>query len=291
MGLPLSARAHTVYRERQTLLRRVSRLLDTPMTVLSFLWLGLMIVDFTAGLSPFLEAMNYLLWGLFVLHFALEFWIAPDKLRYVRTNWLTALALLLPAFRMLRVFRAFRVLQIGRFGRGLRLVRWMTSLNRGMRAAQKTVAGRGLTYVLLLTLIINFAGAAAMYYFENPRMLAEDGYAGEGSSGTGIRSYGESLWWTSMMLTTMGSDYFPKTVEGRVVSLLLAIYAFAMFGYITATVASLIIQVDRPDHPAPGDVQQQLAALQQEIAALRRQLGAPVDGGQSTGSRLTAPER
>jgi voltage-gated potassium channel len=286
MGLPLSSRAHTIYRERQNLLRRVSRLLDTPMTVLSFLWLGLMIVDFTSGLSPFLDAMNYLLWGLFVLHFALEFWIAPEKLRYLRTNWLTALALVLPAFRMLRIFRAFRALQIGRVGRGLRLVRWMTSLNRGMRAAQKTVAGRGLTYVLLLTLIINFAGAAAMCYFENPRMLAEDGYASGESPGLGIRSYGESLWWTSMMLTTMGSDYFPKTVEGRVVALLLAIYAFAMFGYITATVASLIIHVDRPDDPATGSVQQQLAALQAEITALRRQLGAPAEPGD-----LAAPER
>lgn len=279
MGWPLSSRAHALDRQRQNLLRRISRMLDAPMTVLSFLWLGLMIVDFTAGLSPFLEAMNLLLWGLFILHFALEFWIAPNKLLYLRTNWLTALALLLPAFRVLRVFRAFRVLQIGRFGRGLRLVRWVTSLNRGMRAAQKTVAGRGLSYVLLLTLLINFAGAAAMYYFENPRMLAADGYAAEGQPGIGIRSYGESLWWTSMMLTTMGSDYFPKSVEGRVVSLLLAIYAFAMFGYITATVASLIIRVDRSDGPAPENVQQQLTALQQEIAALRQQLCRPGEGG------------
>lgn len=42
----------------------------------------------------------------------------------------------------------------------------------------------------------------------------------------------------------MGSDYFPKSTEGRVTALLLAVYAFAIFGYITATVASAIIQHD-----------------------------------------------
>ncbi len=44
------------------------------------------------------------------------------------------------------------------------------------------------------------------------------------------------------MMTTMGSDYFPKSTEGRLTALLLAVYAFAIFGYITATVASAIIQ-------------------------------------------------
>lgn len=32
----------------------------------------------------------------------------------------------------------------------------------------------------------------------------------------GIDSYGTALWWTAMILTTMGSDYWPKTAEGRI---------------------------------------------------------------------------
>jgi len=31
----------------------------------------------------------------------------------------------------------------------------------------------------------------------------------------GIDSYGTALCWTAMILTTMGSDYSPKTAEGR----------------------------------------------------------------------------
>src|SRR5688500_5265053 len=101
---PVTTEQGELRRQRRSLLRRVSRLLDTPMTVLSFVWVGLLILQFTPGLNHTLEAIHYVIWPLFVRHFALEFWIAPEMLAYLRSNWLTALALLLPAFRMLRVF-------------------------------------------------------------------------------------------------------------------------------------------------------------------------------------------
>ena len=261
-------------RERRSLLRRVSALLDRPMTILSFVWLCLMIVEFTSELSPTLEAVNYTIWGLFVLHFALEFWIAPEKFVYLKRNWLTALALLLPALRVLRVFRVFRLLRTAQAARSLRLVRWLTSLNRGMKATQRTLAQRGLRYVVALTVLVNFAGAAGIYYFENPRALRESGYITAEQPAIGIHSYGESLWWTAMMLTTMGSDYFPKSTEGRVIALLLAIYAFAIFGYITATVASLIIRVDQQSDKPARTAANEIALLRKEIVELRASIAA-----------------
>ena len=250
-----------VRRKRRGLLRRISGLLDVPMTILSFVWLGLMIVEFTSGLSPALERVNGFIWILFILHFLLEFWIAPEKLPYLRQNWLTAVALLLPALRGLRAIRILRVFRVARAGRGLRLVRWLTSLNRGMRAMQRAMRRRGLAYVLALTIVVAFGGAAGVYHFENPRALSDAGLLTSGTSGIG--SYGEAVWWTAMMLTTMGSDYFPKSSEGRIIAWLLAVYAFAIFGYITATVASMIIRVEQP--AATRDAQ----AVHQELAELR----------------------
>ena len=43
---------------------------------------------------------------------------------------------------------------------------------------------------------------------------------------------------------TMGSDYFPKTPEGRMLCFLLAVYAFAIFGYLTATLATFFVSQD-----------------------------------------------
>jgi voltage-gated potassium channel len=268
-NLPAATSDPQLQRQRRGLLRSVSALLDGPMTMLAFVWVGLMIVEFTGGMSPLLEWLNFSIWGLFILHFLLEFWIAPNKVRYLRHNWLTALALLLPALRVLRVVRAFRVLRLAKVGRGVRLVRWLTSLNRGMKATRSTLEQRGLWYVTMLTVLVNFAGAAGIFLFENPAALKEAGLTLDHST-TGIRSYGEAVWWTAMMVTTMGSDYFPKTSEGRLIAWLLALYGFAIFGYITATVASFIIQVDEPQKTAAARTTQ-LQAISLQLAELRAQ--------------------
>ena len=83
-----------------------------------------------------------------------------------------------------------------------------------------------------------------------------------------IASYGEAVWWTAMTLTTLGTDYFPKTSEGRLLCWLLAVYAFAIFGYITAIVARFLLggKVPSPSLPA-SDANAELAALRREIAA------------------------
>jgi voltage-gated potassium channel len=72
-----------------------------------------------------------------------------------------------------------------------------------------------------------------------------------------------------MIMTTMGSTYWPQTLEGRVLCLLLALYAFAVFGYVTATLASYFIDrdADRPDAAIAG--QRVIEDLRAEVAALR----------------------
>lgn len=75
------------------------------MIVLSFVWLGLLVLDLVQGLPPVLQIVSNVIWGLFILDFLLALSIAPDKSEYLKRNWLTVLSLLLPALRILRVFR------------------------------------------------------------------------------------------------------------------------------------------------------------------------------------------
>jgi voltage-gated potassium channel len=257
----------TVRRERWKLLRELTDALDKPMTALAFVWLALLIIDFVYGLGRAGNLASNAIWIAFIAHFVLEFVIAPSKLTYLRQNWLTAIALLLPAFRVLRVLRALRV--VAHAGRSLTLLRLLTSLNRGMRALERSVGRTGLGYVIALTLLVNFGGAAGMYAFENPDALQSAGITDE----RGLGSYGEAVWWTAMTLTTLGTDYFPKTSEGRFLCWLIAVYAFAVFGYITAMVASFLLHGKiRGSATASADGYSEIAALRKEIDALRRQI-------------------
>ena len=75
-----------------------------------------------------------------------------------------------------------------------------------------------------------------------------------------------------MVLTTMGSQYWPQTIEGRVLCVFLALYAFAVFGYVTATLATFFIGRDAEDDEAELAGARQLAALREEMIALREEI-------------------
>jgi voltage-gated potassium channel len=253
-------------RERYELLQRLEDLLEMPMVVLAFAWLALLIGDLIWGESPTFEAIGAIIWVVFILDFALKFILAPHKLEYLKTNWLTAISLLVPA---LRIFRVVRLLRLARVGRGLRLFRVISSLNRSMRALGATLRRRGFGFVAILTLMVVFAGAAGMYAFEN-------GVPG------GLNSYGEALWWTSMIMTTLGSQYWPQTLEGRVLCVILALYAFAIFGYVTATLASFFLGRDAEESKGELAGSREIAALREELSALREEMrafpGRPMEG-------------
>lgn len=218
--------------ERFQALHQLEDWLETPVIILGFFWLVLLIVDLLWGLTPFLNALMFLIWGVFILDFALRLLLAPHKWAFLRHNWLTALSLFIPALRIGRIARLASTLRALRAARGLRLVSMISSVNRGMRSLRRTMQRRGFGYVIALTLLVTLVGAAGMFAFEG-----RDG-------GGGLSSYGEALWWTAMLMTTLGSEYWPQTAEGRLLALLLALFAFAIFGYVTATLATYFIGRD-----------------------------------------------
>jgi voltage-gated potassium channel len=249
--------------QRREIVRLLEDWLELPMLVLSFVWLALLVIELTWGISRQFEIAGTVIWIVFILDFAVKFTLAPHKLTYLKQNWLTAIALLVPALRVFRAVRLARLLRLARATRGLRLVRVITSLNRGMKALGATMQRRGFGYVAALTLLVTLAGAAGMYAFEN-----------QAPDGTGLKSYGTALWWTAMIMTTMGSDYWPRTPEGRVLCVVLALYAFAVFGYVTATLATFFIGRDAENQEAELAGDTSIKELRDEIASLRNDIQA-----------------
>ena len=241
-----------VNRQRWKLLKSLEKFLEVPMMVLGFIWLVLLIIELTSGLPRSLEVISIVIWGMFIVDFLLSVLIAPDKKLFLKRNLITMISLLIPAFRMLRIFRILRLL------RGLRLAKVLTSLNRSMRILTGTMRRRGVVYVLILTLIIVFVGAAGMYAFEQ-------------SVNRGFASYGDAVWWTAMVVITVGSDYWPRSPEGRVLTYLLALYGFAVLGYITATIATFFLGQD-DQRMQPDKEISRLSEQIEELKAMIRKL-------------------
>jgi len=112
----------------------------------------------------------------------------------------------------------------------VRVAKLLGSINRGIRALRRGLRRRAAGYVTAATLLVLFAGAAGMMAFER-----------EGPNRELFASYVESLWWTAMLMTTIGSEAWPRTGAGRALALFISLYSVAVFGYLTATLASLFV--------------------------------------------------
>ncbi len=237
--------------ERNKLLTSIEKFLEGPMIFLGFVWLVLLVIELVWGQSRPLKYTSLTIWIIFIIDFLIKFILAPTKVIFLKRNWLTAVSLLIPA---LRVFRIFRFVRLLRGLRGIRLVRIVASLNRSMNSLGAAMSRRGFGYVSLLTVVITLAGAAGMYGLE----------AGH----QGFENYGMALWWTAMRVITAGSDFWPATPEGRGLAFILSLFGYAIFGYVTATLATFFIGRDAEDQDAPVAGAKEVEHLKKEIANL-----------------------
>lgn len=247
-----------IRRARWRLLANIIRAVEPVMAGLGFFWLLLLVLEFTRGLTPALSRASTAIWIVFLVDFLAELTIAPDRRLYLRRHWLALVSLALPGLRFVRLLRVAPALRAARAVRGVRLLRTVTSLNGAIRSLRATMRRRGFGYVSAMTVVVTFGGAAGMYAFENP--IADP---------NGIHDFGTAVWWTAMIMTTMGSAYWPESTEGRILCVVLALYAFAVFGYVTATLASFFLNRDAERSDAPVASAKSVDDLRTQIAALR----------------------
>jgi len=253
------AREPGVQEEREELRERIDRWMKVPLDLLGIALIVVVVVEFSADLSPGWESAlgvaNWFIYAAFTLNFLVQFVLAPLKGQYLKRNWLAAISVLLPALRALRVLSAVRAAV-----RSLRLVRMLTATNRGTRSLNRMLRGHQFGRVLGLTVAVIAVGAAALAYFET----------GGGQFGT---RYGDALWWATSFVTTIGSDFQPRTLEGRIVATLLVVWGLGVFGFLTGAVASYFVGQDAAGGDVAGGTGEEIRNLRQEVAELKAMLG------------------
>jgi voltage-gated potassium channel len=60
---------------------------------------------------------------------------------------------------------------------------------------------------------------------------------------TGLALFADAFWWTAYAMST-GAPSVPQSGEGRLLGWVLSLYGLAVFGYLTATLASHFIGRD-----------------------------------------------
>jgi voltage-gated potassium channel len=243
-----------ITKDRGEAFERFSRAVDGPMMVLALVMIPLIVVPLVADLSPATErallAIDYLLWAIFAAEYATKLYLAPNRRRFVAHHVPDLIIVLVPMLRPLRVLRSVRLLRL------LRLALLGSFAAKGLREVREVLRRRGLSWVLLIVLVLNLVAAAAVLEFERGNVQAN------------IGSYPDALWWAVTTITTVGyGDRFPMSPAGRGVAVVLMIAGIAMFGVITASIAAYFVE-----QKAEQDVTDRLDRIMERLEDLSTRL-------------------
>ena len=233
--------------------------IELPMIFLSLIWFCILIAELVNGTSSVLSDFGTGIWVIFIIYFAMRMATVVNRTDLLKQNWPFVLAIFVSALRFFPFLNSFPLVRVLTATFGMQVIWIFASAVVGMRILRRNIGHRGSGYVLALTFVILFSGAAGMLHFE-------------GNSGDlqGIHTYGRALWWTAMQLTNMGSGYVIMTTGGRIICLGISIYAVVIFGYITALLASFLIDREAKEPKAEIAYQKSVRELKEEIVQLRR---------------------
>ena len=94
-----------------------------------------------------------------------------------------------------------------------------------------------------------------------------------------IEDFGDALWWSGALVTTVGSEIYPVTTGGRVLGFLLMLYAVGIFSYFIASIASVLVGIDSESPPEGAGRDAGGVRLDaEETATLRRILDRAGEG-------------
>jgi len=231
---------------------RFSAAVEVPLTVLSVLWLPVLIIPLAARVPPAVAAsfdtVDYVVWGVFVTEYVVKLYLAPSRRTFVTRHLIDLAVIALPVLRPLRLLR---LLRLGRTG---------LTLANALRRTRDLLSHHGLHLVLLSVLTIVLVCSALELAFE------------QHAPGSTIHSFGDALWWAIVTVTTVGyGDKYPVSAGGRGVAVVLMLTGIGLVGVLSATVASYFV-----GQRAEADMNELHRRLDRIEALLARTLAASV---------------
>ncbi|HEY9315658.1 potassium channel family protein [Williamsia sp.] len=185
-------------------------------------------------------------WLLFAVDYVCRLMLSTQRLRWFSRHLLDLAIVALPILRPLRLLRL--VIVIGVFHNVVGAI----------------TRGRVIVYTVASAILLVYVASLAILEAERPQ------------PDSGIKTFGEALWWSITTVTTVGyGDYAPVSATGRMIAVLLMLGGISLIGVVTATLASWIVQrVAEEDTANQLATAEQLDLLRSELAELKGLLAA-----------------
>jgi voltage-gated potassium channel len=142
---------------------------------------------------------------------------------------------------LLPFLKILRLAQVLRASRALPTFRLLVFGGRGSQSTLALLRRRRLGQLAIISAMVMLVGAALGFLLE------------AGAPGSPIEDFGDALWWSGALVTTIGSELYPVTAAGRILGFALMIYAIGIFTYFIGSVASVLVAFDASRTQKQGD--------------------------------------
>jgi len=240
---------------------RVAALLETPVMIAAALTLPSVVISESqpgGWLEATANVLNWVTWLTFAIELIVMLAVVPNRRRWLRDHPLELIVVVLtppvlpPGLQSLRAVRLLRLLRLTRLA----------------QLSRRTFSFEGLKYATLLAVLTAVAGGAAFDAFEHDQHL----------------STWQGVYWALTTMTTVGSDIYPKTTGGEIVSVLIVLVGIAFVALLTGAIAQRFLGPEISETEAKLEIGTESA----EAAALRQleELQGQLNALQTTVGRI-----
>ena len=200
--------------EREKLIKRISSITESPLIILAFAMIPLLIGPYIWDLSQdelnTFNRLDQIIWALFVINLIVKVLIAPRRLSFLKSNILEVIVVI-PYLQPLRIVFF-----------GTKAIWGMTKIAR----PDFLIVVSGGLVIISATIVTSL----------------------ERSSNPELGSFPDALWWAIVTITTVGyGNQEPVTFFGRIVAVILMITGVGFFGAIAANLAAFFVRKDEDE--------------------------------------------
>lgn len=186
---------------------------------------NILMTDLVPAMRAVVLGVLLVVWVFFLVDYVVRVSLAVHKWRFVRANVIDLLSVLLPIARPFRLLGSLQRIPV----------------LRGNSASHL----RRRILIIAATFVVMFIYVIALSEYQIER------YA----PGSNIHSFGDAVWWACVTMATVGyGDFYPVTVPGRMLAVILMIGGIAIVGTASATIVSYLNEhTQHLRHQPPSD--------------------------------------
>ncbi len=216
---------------------------DTFLLVLAVIDLFILAVSFFDKSTE--SHILFYLWqvfvtGMFALDFIVKYVVSESKKGYMKENWWQIIVIFFPFLRAIRIFLRIFVLSY-RIRDNIRTL----------------LVERGIAILFAFMVMVAFIFSIVILVVE------------KSSTQANITTIERAIWWAFSTISTVGyGDYYPVTMLGKFVAIILMFVGIALVAIFTAQFAAMIIESDKESKDEKEDIK----VIKKELEATKREL-------------------